>query len=159
MSVPAEIYRTTLWLSSPPYCVESGFRYHGDKKRGSERASSHSLYFWNGESGIVMCFLCQGRQKMSEQVCVCCWTACQLSPFAVTRHPMWHYSGTLRVVSPPYSLEEPGKTCFFFPLLPRELMQSSNECWCLNFDCCLWLSRSHKKFGCSAKFLSDYFIT
>lgn len=104
-----------------PFQVESGFRYHEDKKRGSEGASSNGLCFWNAESGIVMCFLCQGRQKMSEQVRVCCWAACQLSPFAVTRRPMWHYSGSLGVLSSSHSF---GRTwsnmfsflfCFFLP--------------------------------------------
>lgn len=82
----------------------------GTTKGGSEVASSNSLYFWNAESGFVMCSLCQGRQKMSEQVRVGCWAACQLSPFAVTRHPVWHYSGSLWVVSSPLSF---GKTCIF----------------------------------------------
>lgn len=45
------------------------------------------------ESCVVMCFLCQGRQKMSEQVHVCSWAACQLSPFAVTHQPVSHYGG------------------------------------------------------------------
>lgn len=103
LSVPPHIYRTTSWFSPPQFCAESNFSYHGDEKRGSEGASSNSSYFWNAESGIVMCFLCQGRQKMSEQVRVCCWAACQLSPFAVTRHPVWHYSGSLWVVSSPLS--------------------------------------------------------
>lgn len=101
--VPSVIYRSMSWLSPLSYYEESGFGYHRDKKRGSEGTSSNCLYFWNAKSGIVMCFLCQGRQKMSEQVCVCCWAACQLSPFAVTRRPMWHYSGSLWVVSSSHS--------------------------------------------------------
>lgn len=113
------LFTVTTWLPSCPSLLVSiglrhGFlpfhtvwkvvlRIMGFEKRGSEEASSNSLYFWNAESGIVMCFLCQGRQKMSEQVRVCCWAACQLSPFAVTRHPVWHYSGSLWVVSSPLS--------------------------------------------------------
>lgn len=42
--------------------------------------------FWDAQSSFVMCFSCQGREKMSEQVLVCCWAAANSAPFSVTRH-------------------------------------------------------------------------
>lgn len=39
---PLTSVRAASWFQK---CVESGFGYHGDEKRGSEGVSSNSLYF------------------------------------------------------------------------------------------------------------------
>lgn len=51
---------------------------------GMERERRESCGTHSGEYCRVL--VSQGRQEMSEQVCVCQWVACQRSPWAPTRH-------------------------------------------------------------------------
>lgn len=108
------------------------------------------------ESCVVMCFLCQGRQKMSEQVHVCSWAACQLSPFAVTHQPVSHYGGALWVVS---ALVRTSPARHYAPPPRHQLTSSHCHWWFLNFYQSLNISdhsRDHSK-TCK-RFCFTYFL-
>lgn len=88
--------RLTSWFQK---CVESGFRYHGDEGRGSEGGCTFEM-----RRVALSCVFCVKVDRKCQNRCA---SAAELlansAPFAVTRHPVWHYSGSPWVVRSPHS--------------------------------------------------------